>query len=943
MSDRPKWWDSFDQGHIWFEGICPVKGYSPEGRPPDEVAIVEKARLYGADAVFFQREQGGQRITPQALIYGPGSVSDDQEFASLHRKLWSWGGVPIVYRRTPGLLQLFRCAHQPDFLVNGKLRCNPIRQLALATQIDSDPWWDEERIRSGALWDDPEVCKLLLSNQKAAHKSLFDAFRRLSDALDAERILPKGLRRRLLILSLLIAYLEQRGVFPENFFAAFLPGASRFFEVLREGPALVNLLSALEERFNGNVFSLDAAEAERLTSSQQLERFSRLVEAKEDKGGQLSLWDLYSFRDLPVELISQIYQLFVENSDSSVYTPPFLVRFLVEEALSWERLDHLTSRGQIVLDPACGSGVFLVEAYKRLVLHWRSRHAWKRPQQDVLKGLLHFVHGVDLEQDAVELAGFSLCLAMCDALEPEEIRQSIKLFPVLKDQTLHHGCFFEAKESGRLPRQIGAILGNPPFASNLQTDGASRAYARYHAEHGKLPDRQVGYLFLHEAAEALEDGGIISMLQQYNFLYNQGSLEFRRGFLHRYWVREVLDFISVRGLFHKGNADTKVVVVVAEKRARPSEAKLLHATFRRTGRLDAEQGFDLDYYDLHYVPYELALRNDRIWRANLLGGARALAFADRFASMRTLREHAKHVGWEFGEGFIEGKTVDRHPAKHLTGKPCLPSSGLTGDGIDSTQIHPLTTKLFRSAYTERRFSPPMLLVKEQMELAHALWTGHYLTYSQRMVGFCVPKERLQELQKLDRWLTEKKRPIRAYLALTSPGLFAQKATALQADDIYSIPYPEEEIELGVNEAVIVDDIVDYQADLIRLGEGSTAMGNATDASLRAFDSIFCEQVSSVYRQKLMPISSYRWAGAICQAYSFGTGVVDWDGASEMKMRVVKLLREQVSGAIQVNRICRLYEGNFVFLLKPDRLRYWLRSIALRDGDDVLADLRAQGY
>ena len=83
--------------------------------------------------------------------------------------------------------------------------------------------------------------------------------------------------------------------------------------------------------------------------------------------GQLTLWQLYSFKDLPVELISHIYQLFVTDSNSSVYTPPFLVRLMLEEALSWDRLDRLEQKKEIILDPSCGSGVFLVEAYKRLV------------------------------------------------------------------------------------------------------------------------------------------------------------------------------------------------------------------------------------------------------------------------------------------------------------------------------------------------------------------------------------------------------------------------------------------------------------------------------------------------------------------------------------------------------------------------------------------------
>ena len=57
----------------------------------------------------------------------------------------------------------------------------------------------------------------------------------------------------------------------------------------------------------------------------------------------------------------------------------------------------------------------------------------------------------------------------------------------------------------------------------------------------------------------------------------------------------------------------------------------------------------------------------------------------------------------------------------------------------------------------------------------------------------------------------------------------------------------------------------------------------------------------------------------------------------------KLLHEQRGTTLYVTRIARIYDGNFVFLLKPDRLRYWLRSVALRDADETLSDLRAQGF
>jgi hypothetical protein len=297
---------------------------------------MEKADAYGAHAVFFEAAAEGQAGTAQAFVFMSDGPADDPEFAKLHQRLWSWGGVPLAYRRTPGLVQLFRCAHKADFVSpSGELICNPIRTLKLAVAIDAaDAWWDAGRLRNGTLWDDPAACKLLLSASKSAHRRLVDAVERLHDGLRRSELLNAGLRRRLLILSLLIAYLDERGALPDGFFGEFRDGATRFFHVLADGPALVRLLGALEERFNGNVFALDDIDLSALETSTELEGFSRMVEAREDVGGQLSLWTLYSFRDLPVEVISHIYQLFVSDTDSSVYTPPSLVRLMLDEALA---------------------------------------------------------------------------------------------------------------------------------------------------------------------------------------------------------------------------------------------------------------------------------------------------------------------------------------------------------------------------------------------------------------------------------------------------------------------------------------------------------------------------------------------------------------------------------------------------------------------------------
>ena len=60
------------------------------------------------------------------------------------------------------------------------------------------------------------------------------------------------------------------------------------------------------------------------------------------------------------------------------------------------------------------------------------------------------------------------------------------------------------------------------------------------------------------------------------------------------------------------------------------------------------------------------------------------------------------------------------------------------------------------------------------------------------------------------WLSDVLPALRTHIALTSRSLFVQKATSVQADDVFSIPYPENgAFDLRPNEKILVDDIVDY--------------------------------------------------------------------------------------------------------------------------------------
>ena len=944
-----KWLFTIGQGSVFpkIDGLVAVKNYNPEGRSPEEVALVEKAESYGAIAVFFEIEHYDWAPVAQAFIFNIAD-HDNSEFADLHRRLWSWGGVPVVYRAGPDQIQLFRCAHGPDFInSDGIPICNPYNTLDMDVRT-TKAWWDAERIRNGSIWDDQDICRKMLSATRSAHRALMNDVRIFAQQMSKQRLFADGLQRKLLIQVLLIAYLEERSVLQRVDFDRALPGSTRFLEVLGNGPALISFLETLANRFNCHVFNLNNTEKDALHDSDALENYARLVEGFKDSSGEFNFRMLYSFRDLPVELISNIYQIFVKDDKTAIYTPPALVRLILGEALSWKRIDNLVQGEGVILDPACGSGVFLVETYKRLILHWRQRNDWARPGIDVLRALLQRLHGIDLEKGAIEIAAFSLCIGLCDEAQPEEIHSGINIFPQLDNNTLHCCCFFSARERRILTAPVEIVVGNPPFESkrNFTTAGAQRSYdAYFNRTQCKLPDKQLAYLFIHEAMEILEPDGILAIIEPAGILYNKKTIDFRNKFFERWTVREVLDFVSVRGLFKKGKADLKVVVIIAEATKPGNDSSLLHAVFRRSWRTGAEQGFDIDYYDMHHFPNSVAIKSRDIWRANLMGGYRVHELIQRLRAYPTLNDFAQKMGWDFGEGYIAGKKNISKAADHLVGKQLLPTRSLSAGGLDTGQLEVVPDKPIKDPKTERRFTPPLLLIKKHKDLYNGFHDKHYLTYMSEIVGFAAPIHDVKHLLAISNWLKCQATVMRAYVAGISPRLFTQRATVISSDDVLALPYPENgKLDLSENEEIVASDIVKYQGEFIRLGAKAAIMDVVDSDALNEFDKTFIKQINAIYTENRMKVlSSERWPGAICKAYVFGDGEVDWSGSDELRKKLCALLREKHAPKSTVMRITRFYDNNFLFLLKPDIHRYWTRSIALRDADDVFSDLRAQGF
>ena len=365
-------------------GLVPVKKAIAKKLPIDEQAVVFEAKTFKhIDFVFFRRFSDGRSSQVAAYVVNNSDEKlDKKTLSELHHQVWLQGTTPLLYIARASQIDILACAREPDFWDKNKQECkyNPAKTLkkdllTTAGQIsDEIKKFSALKLADGTFWDDPDNRKLA-NHDRAAHQSLIQAIVEADNDIDGEN---NPIQRRLLLLMVLIKYLEDRKVFPKAWFSGFQKGAKKFFDVLKEGDPeeVYRLLKNLERKFNGEVFDLSRLGNQKLTK-RTLRTFANFVEARTlDK--QRYLWDQYSFEHLPVEIISHLYQRFIKDGHGTVYTPPFLAALLLDHAMPY---NGITGKERI-LDPACGSGVFLVGAFKRLFNLWRSKNNWKNPTVD---------------------------------------------------------------------------------------------------------------------------------------------------------------------------------------------------------------------------------------------------------------------------------------------------------------------------------------------------------------------------------------------------------------------------------------------------------------------------------------------------------------------------------------------------------------------------------
>jgi SAM-dependent methyltransferase len=291
--------------------------------------------------------------------------------------------------------------------------------------------------------------------------------------------------------ALFFRFLIDRNIVRERDHLAIAPKSNCLEDCFSNARNSTDTSTWLDDKFNGDLLPLtdDFHEINRLTDGMAFVHLTAIIKGEEpigDSGWQIPLnfptekrnWGAYDFAHIPIGLLSQVYEQFAwtwerENAeDTSVhYTPRNIAATLVDEAFAKLPKAHEAR----VLDPACGAGVFLVLAFRRLYqAQWEETK--KRPDTKAIRTILEKqLVGFDISDSALKLAALSLYLTAIE-LDPQPTPPV--RFTHLRDKVLFN---FRRKKvdpetgvvAGSLGEHVGTrfdgkfdlVLSNPPWTS----------------------------------------------------------------------------------------------------------------------------------------------------------------------------------------------------------------------------------------------------------------------------------------------------------------------------------------------------------------------------------------------------------------------------------------------------------------------------------------------
>lgn len=605
-------------------------------------------------------------------------------------------------------------------------------------------------------------------------KKMFELLKQSSEAL--AQALDKADVLSLIGRTLFFRFLCDRRIVTEENKAAILPEATEIFASFDTPRNAAAVCGWLDRTFNGDFLPLsrngDVAffeHAELVTDGALFTHLGAIIRGAQHVGSAYQLplpWAAFDFAHIPVGLLSQVYEAFCRRWDptsketSVHYTPRNIAETLVSEAF-----DGLSNASHPkVLDPACGAGVFLVIAFRRLY-----RHQWEqtrtRPDTKAIRNILDTqLVGFDISDYALRLAALSLYLTAIE-LDPNPVPPEALRFKELRNSVLfNHRREGEDPEIGPVIGSLGShvsnqfdgrfelVIGNPPWKSLeekykplaeqftatsksvIERKGEQDAAARY-----QNPDNAPDLPFLWKSTEWCKLNGRIAMALPARILLKQEQVpQFARETLFR--------LLEVTGIINGSNlADTRVwpnmnqpfMLLFAINRRPKSDHVLRFVTSHYDEMLNRRSEARIDSKSSQNIEIASTFDEAWLWKALTVGTALDVEVVRKLKSSIT---KVWNIDWKNGYQIAEKQEKrPQQDASFLHGLPDLNSTDLFKFVVRTDELDPFCRPTLLYPRKREIYCAPLVLVNvtpgEHRANGRALLAFNDVVYNESFNGY----------------------------------------------------------------------------------------------------------------------------------------------------------------------------------------------------------------
>lgn len=627
----------------------------------------KKAGVQGA--YVFQTSPPEQKILPPrpAVYVAEAKTRDDAR--EIHQRLWNLGNAPFIVILLPNEIRVytgfdFSLTNEKQGLVK---EIKEIIDLTFESIRDQLADFRNDSIDSGRIW---ETQSKYVTPEKRVDTHLLNNLKELEKYLEGRRLdLP--IIHALIGKYVYIRYLYDRKILSKEWLAE--NNINLDFVLSRNATltGLLHLTEVLENRFNGAIFPLPS-NIDEILSDEIVALVASTFKGDDPISGQLHLdFEAYDFSYIPVETLSSIYEQFLHSQGTgkkvgAVYTPEPVADYLLCEL---QESKPLRSDMQI-LDPCCGSGIFLVLAYRRLIELALAQSLNNTLKPTELQEILcESIYGIERNKEACYVAEFSLILTLLNYIDPPDLHRNKEFkFPSLHNTQIFECDFFDDESDfWKQNKKFDWIVGNPPWIElkpETVDEELARFWIRRNIEERPATGNRVCEAFSWRVVELLTPNGYVGLLIHAKSLFNHESEKYRKQFFTQHEVSRITNFSNLAYVLFGGRGEAPAATIVYRKALLDADKpEIIHyAPFivnqvsNRPWKRDKKNPtwtITINSNEIQAISPDLAEAGDvSTWKLAFWGSYRDQRTIKRFKKIfsTTLGDLVKQKGWHLHQG-----------------------------------------------------------------------------------------------------------------------------------------------------------------------------------------------------------------------------------------------------------------------------------------------------